>query len=86
MKDVKFDVVLYESMVLAPFLALAHMLGPPPVIGVTTVDGFAWTEDPMGSPTNLAYIPVVGPYSDHMTFFERLYNLYDYFYIEYYMQ
>lgn len=77
-KDVTFDVVLYETILMGPYLALVHTLGSPPVIGVSTVDGFLWSENSMGSPTHPAYVPVIGPYTDHMTFFERLYNLYDY--------
>lgn len=74
----KFDVVLYETMLMGSYLALVRILGSPPVIGVSTVDGFMWIEDSMGSSSNPAYVPIIGAYTDHMTFFERLFNTYDY--------
>lgn len=78
--------MLYENVMLGSYLALAHMLGPPPIIGISTVDGFMWTDDSMGSPSNLVYIPAIGPYTDHMTFFERLYNIYEYLLMKYFMK
>ena len=82
----KFDLVLYENIFMGAYLALAHSLGPPPVIGISTVDGSLCTDIDMGTPSNPAYVPTAGPYSDHMTFIERLYNLYDYLTITYYIR
>lgn len=76
-KDMKFDLVLYENMITVPFLALAHILGSPPVIGVITVDTGLWFDSTMGSFSNPAYVSATMEHTDHMTFFERIHNLYN---------
>ena len=68
------------------YLALAHSLGSPPVIGISTLDGSLGSDLDMGTPFNPAYMAITGPYTDHMTFIERLYNLYDYLVTEYYIR
>lgn len=84
-KDVKFDVVLYENIFMSSFLALAHSLGSPPVIAVSTLETntvpFSAT---MGSPVNLAYSPICLPFTDHMTFYEKLTNVAVFLWYTYY--
>lgn len=84
-KDVKFDLALYENMITAPFLAMVYILGSPPVIGVTTVDSHPWFDSTMGAWSNPAYIPAATVTTDHMTFFERIQNLYDVILTSYYL-
>lgn len=80
-KDVKFDVVLYEELWMSPFLALVHTLGSPPVIGISTLESTSILSDKDGTPLNLAYTPVFQPFSDHMTFYERLMNVITYLWL-----
>lgn len=75
-KHVKFDVVLYEMMWMTPYLAFVHTIGSPPVIGVSTLDNNFLFDGLMGSPANPTYMPAFLPFSDHMSFMERLINLY----------
>lgn len=75
-KDVKFDLVLYENMITVPFLAMAHVLGSPPVVGVATIVPHPWFDAAMGAETNPAYVPASMETTDHMTFFERIHNIY----------
>lgn len=83
-KDVNFDLVLYESMWATPYLALVHKIGSPPVIGIVTMEKSIWFDYAMGCPADPAYVPAVPFYSDHMTFFQRIVNIYYYFLFLYY--
>ena len=84
-KDVKFDLALYESMWATPYLALVHTLGSPPVVGIVTVESTYFVDSTMGCPTHSAYVPVTPPHTDHMTFFERIVNTYDFLLYMYYL-
>ena len=83
-KDVKFDLVLYESIWAAPYLAMVHTLGSPPVIGIATVESSYLFDFTMGCPTHTGYVPAGPPFRDHMTFFERIINTYNFLHYMYY--
>ena len=83
-KSVKFDLVLYEMMWMTPYLAFVHTIGAPPVIGVSTLENNFLFDGLMGSPTNPMYVPSFLPFTDHMSFTERLINLYHYCLFWYY--
>ena len=63
-------------MITVPFLAMAHVLGSPPVVGVATIVSHPWFDATMGAETSPAYMPLSMETTDHMTFFERIHNLY----------
>lgn len=45
------------------------------MIGVVTSDVFDWLRDPLGNPSNTAYMPsILSRYDQQMTFWERLKN------------
>lgn len=73
----KYDLVIYEPMFHGYMIALADLIGNPPIIGVLTFDPpYAITEE-VGNPLIPSYIPdKFLPLDDRMTFWERLYNLY----------
>ncbi|XP_047109016.1 uncharacterized protein LOC124777597 [Schistocerca piceifrons] len=74
-----FDLMIIERLSYQAYYGLAHLVGSPPLVGLVTMTNFAPVYHMYGSPMNPAYLPDlwVG-FSDHMTFWQRLYNTYFY--------
>ncbi|XP_046994326.1 UDP-glycosyltransferase UGT5-like [Schistocerca americana] len=72
-----FDVVILEQLVYYCYYGLIHQLGSPPTIGYVSLAAPTPVLASYGNPNNPAYCPdlLVG-YTDHMSFWERLYNAY----------
>lgn len=70
-------------MITIPFLAIPHILGSPPVIGIATIDTHPFFDESMGAWSNPASVPFYN-FIDHMTFFERIQNFYCSVLISYY--
>ncbi|XP_049809361.1 UDP-glycosyltransferase UGT5-like [Schistocerca nitens] len=72
-----FDVVILESLMFQCYYGLIHRTGSPPMIGFVSVGAPAPVLSSFGNPNNPAYSPdfMVG-YTDHMSFWERLYSTY----------
>ncbi|XP_049956922.1 UDP-glucosyltransferase 2-like [Schistocerca serialis cubense] len=72
-----FDAVILEQLVYYCYYGLIHQLGSPPTIGFVSLRAPAPVLASYGNPNNPAYCPdmLVG-YTDHMSFWERLYNAY----------
>lgn len=73
-KEKKFDLLLIEYFMDECLLGLAHKFSMP-VIALSSFGGFPYTADVVGDLYTPSYIPdVVYPYTDHMNFWQRLYN------------
>ncbi|XP_049862078.1 UDP-glucosyltransferase 2-like isoform X2 [Schistocerca gregaria] len=72
-----FDVVILERLLYYCYYGLIHQLGSPPTIGFVSLGAPAPVLTSYGNPNNPAYCPdtLVG-YTNHMSFWERLYNAY----------
>ncbi|XP_067011529.2 UDP-glycosyltransferase UGT5 [Anabrus simplex] len=71
----KFDLLIYEASCGECLLGLAKRFGSPPAIGVSGFSHPHWIDYMFGNPNNPAYISnIMLPYSDHMTFSERMHN------------
>ncbi|XP_049956948.1 UDP-glycosyltransferase UGT5-like [Schistocerca serialis cubense] len=72
-----FDVVILERLVYQCYYGLIHQLGSPPMIGFVSLSAPSPVLSSFGNPNNPAYSPdfMVG-HTDHMSFWERLYNAY----------
>ncbi|XP_063216516.1 UDP-glycosyltransferase UGT5-like [Bacillus rossius redtenbacheri] len=68
----RFDLVFLEWLNTPATYGFAHRFSAP-MIGVASLPPFAFCHDSVGNPTNPSYIPEAFlPYSDRMTFFQRL--------------
>ncbi len=79
-----YDVMLTEILTMYEcFLPLAQKLNIP-VIGTVAVRSWQYADAAIGNSYNPAVVPIeVGSYTDHMTFFQRLVNLWEYLLFEY---
>ena len=71
----KFDVIILEIFMTEALLGLGHVFNAP-VIGVSTFGASKWTNDLVGTPTPLSYVP--NPFlsfTDKMNFVERTGNI-----------
>ncbi|XP_049803190.1 UDP-glucosyltransferase 2-like [Schistocerca nitens] len=74
-----FDVMIMERILYQGYYGLAHRVGSPPLVGMVTLAAFSPLYYAMGNPMNPAYAPDVWlGFSDHMTFWERVYNVFFY--------
>ncbi|KAJ8891553.1 hypothetical protein PR048_004081 [Dryococelus australis] len=72
--DEHFDLVFVEWLQQPSTYGFAYRFSAP-MIGISSLPPFGFCYDSVGNPTNPSYIPeMVTPYSDRMTFFERLDN------------
>ncbi|XP_049951732.1 UDP-glucosyltransferase 2-like [Schistocerca serialis cubense] len=79
-----FDLVIIERLQYHAYYGLAHLVGSPPLVGFVTLSELAPVYHASGSPMNPAYLPEVWVgFSDHMTFWQRLYNTYFYLRVYY---
>ncbi|XP_049958524.1 UDP-glucosyltransferase 2-like [Schistocerca serialis cubense] len=80
----RYDLVIVERLLTPCFYALQHLAGSPPLVGFVSLGAYPYTHWSHGSPDNPAYLPSwVLPYSDHMTFWQRLYSTYFWLYLNY---
>jgi hypothetical protein len=71
----KYDLVFLEALFYQSYHGLIHHVGSPPFIGVLSYESFWTAAEAVGNPTNPAFIPdVMLPYTNRMTFYERLQN------------
>ncbi|PSN46983.1 hypothetical protein C0J52_17345 [Blattella germanica] len=74
-RENEFDLVINEIWGNDCFLALTHKFKIPH-IGIITSVAYPWSNDRVANPDNPSYIPnFFLPYSDRMSFYERLTNL-----------
>lgn len=72
---VKFDVIVMEVFMNEAFLGLGHHFQAP-VIGFSTFGASKWSNDMVGNPTPMSYIPHGQvKFSDRMSFFQRVGNV-----------
>ncbi|XP_063221122.1 UDP-glycosyltransferase UGT5-like [Bacillus rossius redtenbacheri] len=70
----KFDLVIIEDLYADAFAGFAHKFDAP-LIYMSPITGYPWTNDLIGNPSPDSYVPsIFSQYSDHMTFRERLFN------------
>lgn len=78
----KFDLIITETFNTDCFLGFAHKFNVP-FIGLSSCTIMPWSNTRFGNPMNPSYIPVnLLPYSDQMTFIERVENTLYYIYSE----
>ena len=71
----KFDVIILEIFMTEAFLGLGHVFNAP-VIGVSTFGASKWTNDLVGTPTPLSYVPhPFLSFTDKMCIVERAGNI-----------
>ncbi len=72
---VKFDVIVMEVFMNEAFLGLGHYFQAP-IVGFSTFGASKWSNDMVGNPTPMSYIPHFQvKFSDRMTFFQRVGNV-----------
>lgn len=72
--DQKFDVVIVEIFLSEALIGFGHHFNAP-VIGVSTFGASKWTNDLVGTPSPLSYVPhPFLSFTDHMTLTERMGN------------
>lgn len=70
----KFDLVITEVFLNEAMLGFGHFFKAP-VIGISTFCASKWTNDMVGSPSPLSYVPhPFLSFTDHMTFVQRFGN------------
>ncbi|XP_049792508.1 UDP-glycosyltransferase UGT5-like [Schistocerca nitens] len=75
--QVSFDVVILERFMHHCYYGLVHKLGSPPMIGFVSLGAPSPALAALGNPNNPSCSPdIMVGYSDHMSFWERLYNAY----------
>ncbi|XP_049780384.1 UDP-glucosyltransferase 2-like [Schistocerca cancellata] len=77
----KFDLYIMERSLVPCFYGVAQAVGSPPMVGIVTVGAYPYTHWTHGNPDNPAYSPWwVHAYSDHLSFWQRLYSSYVWLY------
>ncbi|XP_049791726.1 UDP-glycosyltransferase UGT5-like [Schistocerca nitens] len=73
----RFDLVIIERLPYQCYYGLIHKVGSPPMVGFLTLPAMVPAYYAIGNPINPAYLPdVFIGYTDHMNFWQRLYNTY----------
>lgn len=81
-EDHKFDLIITEMFNSECFLGFVHKYQIP-FVGLSSCTIMPWTNTRFGNPSHPAYIPVnLLPYSDRMSFLERIENTLYYVYSE----
>lgn len=71
----KFDVVIYEIFVHDALLGLGHHFNAP-IVGFSPFGASLWTNDLVGTPTPLSYVPhPFLNFSNRMTFIQKMFNI-----------
>lgn len=82
----RFDVVIFEIYVCDALIGLGHYFGAP-VIGFSTLGPSKWTSDLTGLSDFASHIPnVYNGFTDHMNFWERMYNSLSFWYEDFILQ
>ncbi|XP_049948377.1 UDP-glucosyltransferase 2-like [Schistocerca serialis cubense] len=72
-----FDLMILERLPYQGYYGLHHKIGSPPLVGFVTLSAYSPVYYAMGNAMNPAYIPEIWEgFSDHMNFWQRLYNTY----------
>lgn len=70
-----FDVIVLEEFLAVSLMGLSHYYNAP-LVYVCPIGSNTWNSKFFGNPAPLSYVPnVLTPFSTHMTFFQRLYNV-----------
>ncbi|XP_037038185.1 UDP-glycosyltransferase UGT4-like isoform X2 [Bradysia coprophila] len=73
--DVHFDVIVTEVFMNEAFLGMGHYFNAP-VIGFSTFGASKWTNDMVGTPTPMSYVPHLQiKFTDRMSFPQRAMNV-----------
>ncbi|XP_066999951.2 UDP-glucosyltransferase 2 isoform X1 [Anabrus simplex] len=81
-----FDMVIYEPLTYQCYFGLYHKVGSPPLVGVLSLGSPSPTLWAIGNPDHPAFSPHwINPFSDHMTFWERMYSTSSKLWMNYYM-
>ncbi|XP_069686452.1 UDP-glycosyltransferase UGT5-like [Periplaneta americana] len=84
--DSKFDLVFLQTLTFQSYYGLIHHVGSPPVIGIQPVEAIWTASSAVGNPLNPSYCPdILLPFSNHMTFYERLQNTLFWIWIRYFI-
>ncbi|XP_047113034.1 UDP-glycosyltransferase UGT5-like [Schistocerca piceifrons] len=72
-----FDVIILEHLMYQCYYGLVYELGSPPLVGFVSLGIPSPVHTSYGNPNNPSYCPdLMLGYSDHMSFWERMYNTY----------
>lgn len=75
-----FDVIVVEICFADALLGIGHHFNAP-VVGISAFGPSKWTTDLVGSTNFASYVPFfTNHYTDHMTFWQRMYNSLSYLY------
>ena len=81
----KFDVIIIDVTVEECFLGFVPIFGNPPVIAITAFVSPPWYSIFVGNPQLLSFTNTyLMPFTDHMTFFQRMANFVIHNYVLYY--
>ena len=81
----KFDVIIIEVTLEECFLGFVPLFGNPPVIAITPYVSPPWFSNFVGNPQLLSFTnSYILPFTDHMTFFQRMTNFVMHNYLLYY--
>nr|CAD7196729.1 unnamed protein product [Timema douglasi] len=82
--DQHFDLIFLEMLTTPGIIGFIHRF-PVPSIGIASLPAFGINYDSVGNPNLPAYAPdVFLPYSDRMTFFERMHSMFFLLWLKYY--
>lgn len=78
-ENFQFDLIIYDYTLGPCLLGFMHRFGYPAVVGVTSFNNPPFTPNIVGGHIQFSYQPYfTSKFSNKMTFWERLYNLYLY--------
>lgn len=81
-----YDVILYEAFNSDCMLGIIHNYGVP-FIGLSSCGVLPWVSARLGAPENPSYVPsLLLPFTDNMSFFERLQNTLHSLYINWWFE
>lgn len=74
--DVHYDVIVMLTFMNEAFLGMGHYFNAP-IVGFSPFGASKWTNDLIGSPTPLSFVPhhFLVKFADRMSFFERVWNV-----------
>lgn len=78
-KNFKFDLIIYDYTLGPCLIGFLHHFNYPPVVGVTPFNNPPYTPNIVGGHNYFSYQPyITSSFSNKMTFWERIFNLYLY--------
>ncbi|KAJ6640035.1 UDP-glycosyltransferase UGT5 [Pseudolycoriella hygida] len=73
--NVAYDVIVMQIFMNEAFLGIGHHFKAP-IVGFSSFGASKWTNDMVGTPTPMSYVPHIQlKYTDRMTFFQRVCNV-----------